>query len=67
VILDEPTFGLGRKQVINLAHYLQLYLKNKHLIIISHDKEFIYSFCDQILDLDQHQLITEPSKMMSNG
>lgn len=67
VILDEPTFGLGRKQVINLAHYLQLYLKNKHLIIISHDKEFIYSFCDQILDLDQHQLITEPSKTMSNG
>jgi len=66
VILDEPTFGLGRKQVINLAHYLQLYLKSKHLIIISHDKEFIYSFCDQILDLDRQQLITEPQKTISN-
>ncbi len=66
VILDEPTFGLGRKQVINLAHYLQLYLKNKQLIIISHDKEFIHSFCDQILDLDQHQLITEPLKTILN-
>lgn len=66
VILDEPTFGLGRKQVINLAHYLQLYLKSNQLIIISHDKEFIYSFCDQILDLDQQLLITEPFKTISN-
>lgn len=67
IILDEPTFGLGRKQVINLAHYLELYLKTKHLIIISHDHEFIHSFCDQILDLDQYPLFTELSDTLSNG
>ncbi len=67
VILDEPTFGLGRKQVINLARYLELYLKTKHLIIISHDIEFIQSFCDQTLDLDQTSLLTELSEKIPNG
>jgi ATPase subunit of ABC transporter with duplicated ATPase domains len=67
VILDEPTFGLGRKQVINLARYLELYLKTKHLIIISHDIEFIQSFCDQTLDLDQTPLLIELSEKIPNG
>ncbi len=60
LVLDEPIFGLGRDQIINLSHYLQLYLHNKHFIIISHDHHFIHSFCDQILDLD-HTTLAMPT------
>jgi len=67
LVLDEPTFGLGRRQVIKLFHYLQLYLKNKHLIIISHDNQFIHSFCDQILDIDQHQHFSTPLTQYHHG
>ncbi len=67
LILDEPTFGLGREQVLTLAHHLQLYVKNKYLLIISHDTEFIYTFCDCVFDMDQNTLIAETKKIISNG
>ena len=67
LILDEPTFGLGRQQVLTLTHHLRLYLKNKHLIIISHDTEFIYTFCDRVFDMDQSTIITEKNNITSNG
>ena len=67
LILDEPTFGLGRQQVLTLTHHLRLYLKNKNLIIISHDTEFIYTFCDRVFDMDQSTIITEKNNITSNG
>lgn len=67
LILDEPTFGLGREQVLTLARQLHLYLKNKYLIIISHDTEFIYTFCDRIYDLDRNTINAEKKNLISNG
>ncbi len=67
LILDEPTFGLGRQQVLTLARYLELYLKNKHLIIISHDSEFIHTFCDRVFDMDQLLIKTKTDKNIYNG
>ncbi|MBC8323422.1 MAG: ATP-binding cassette domain-containing protein [Candidatus Marinimicrobia bacterium] len=67
LILDEPTFGLGRQQVLTLTHHLQLYLKNKYLIIISHDTEFIYTFCDRVYDLDQRTINAEKKNSIANG
>lgn len=67
LILDEPTFGLGREQVLTLVRHLQLYVKNKYLLIISHDTEFIYTFCDWVFDIDQNTLITDTKKTISNG
>ena len=51
LILDEPTFGLGNQQTLNLQSYFVRYLKKKHLILISHDKTFINSLCDSIINL----------------
>ena len=62
LILDEPTFGLGWKQKINLLKYLQRYLKQKHLIVISHDVEFIKTICDEVLPLDNDSIIPSDLK-----
>lgn len=52
LILDEPTFGLGWKQKVNLHRYLNMIFLKKYGIILSHDIEFIHSVCDDILALD---------------
>jgi ATPase subunit of ABC transporter with duplicated ATPase domains len=67
LILDEPTFGLGREQVLTLIRQLHLYLNNKYLIIISHDTEFIYTFCDRVYDLDQRTINAEKKNSITNG
>jgi len=51
LILDEPTFGLGNQQKLKLNSYFVRYLNKKHLILISHDKTFINSLCDSIINL----------------
>ncbi len=51
MILDEPTFGLGWKQKVNLHGYLDRLFQKKYGIILSHDLEFVDSICDEILTL----------------
>ena len=63
LILDEPTFGLGWEQRMKLRSFLSDYLIQNHIIIVSHDRDFIFSICDQIIDLDvstviQNSLVT---------
>jgi len=57
LILDEPTFGLGWEQRLILYRYLHKILLNKHLIIVSHDNEFVNYCCDFIFSLDDQSLI----------
>lgn len=64
LILDEPTFGLGWKQTEAVLHYLKEILTGKHLILISHDREFIETICDGILDLDS---VPIPKQNMVNA
>lgn len=46
LILDEPTFGLGWEQKVDLSeHYIE-FLKKSHLILISHDYDFIKNICN---------------------
>ena len=52
IVLDEPTFGLGFQQKIRLSQILKSMLVNKHLILVSHDTNFIQNHCDQIIDFD---------------
>lgn len=52
LILDEPTFGLGWNQKLILSRFFQEVLTHKHLVLISHDKQFVSAHCDQIYDLD---------------
>ena len=62
LILDEPTFGLGWAQKVNLLQYLQRYLKHKHIIVISHDVEFVNTICDTVLSLDNDSITTSDLK-----
>jgi len=57
LILDEPTFGFGWKQKLNLHKYLLRYLIQKHLIIISHDIDFVQNTCDYVFSLNNHTSI----------
>ncbi|MAM14501.1 MAG: hypothetical protein CMF90_02425 [Candidatus Marinimicrobia bacterium] len=52
IILDEPTFGLGYQQKRKLSELLKNILVNKHLILISHDIDFVNAHCDQVLNFD---------------
>jgi len=62
LILDEPTFGLGWTQKVNLLQYLQRYLKQKHIIVISHDVEFVNTICDTVLSLENDSITTSDLK-----
>jgi ATPase subunit of ABC transporter with duplicated ATPase domains len=55
LILDEPTFGFGIEQKLNLLSYLKQILKNKYLILVTHDDVFLNSICDQIITLDRNE------------
>lgn len=57
LILDEPTFGLGWAQRKRLRKFLGVYLTMNHLIVMSHDRDFLFSLCDQIIDLDSSRVI----------
>jgi len=54
LILDEPTFGMGSQQKLNLRSLFINYLKEKHLILISHDHRFIGSICDSTIKLKHY-------------
>jgi len=56
IILDEPSFGLGWDQKVVLREYLIEQMKQKHFIIISHDRPFLDAVSDKILDIDVEQL-----------
>ena len=53
LILDEPTFGLGWDQRVKLRSFIRECMSHLHFMIVSHDKLFIRSICDQVIDLDE--------------
>lgn len=63
LILDEPTFGLGWEQKLILSRFFQEILHQKHLILISHDSDFIHAHCDQIYNLDS-QIVKQNSSLL---
>jgi energy-coupling factor transporter ATP-binding protein EcfA2 len=61
LVLDEPTFGMGYEQAVTLLRYLHTCLKSQHLIIISHEMEFLKGICDQIVSIDQ-KIVQQPGR-----
>ena len=53
LILDEPTFGLGWDQRVKLRSFIRECMSCLHFMIVSHDKVFIRSICQQVIDLDE--------------
>jgi len=54
IVLDEPTAGLdpmGAKEIINLFVNLNKKL-HKTIIIVSHDNEMVYNYCDETVVLN---------------
>ena len=58
IVLDEPTAGLdpkGAKEIINLFVSLNQKL-NKTIIIVSHDNEMVYNYCEETVVLSHGQI-----------
>ena len=66
IVLDEPTFGLGFQQKIKLSQILKSILANKHLILVSHDIEFIQYHCDHIINFDS-KTVMQNNKILNNA
>jgi len=66
IILDEPTFGLGYQQKRKLSQLLKSILVNKHLILISHDIDFVNAHCDQIINFDKKNIF-QNEKIITNA
>tara|TARA_S200000501_G_scaffold379030_1_gene446846 strand:- start:11609 stop:12925 length:1317 start_codon:yes stop_codon:yes gene_type:complete len=66
LVLDEPTFGLGMEQKLILRSYLNESMVSKHLIIVSHDSDFVNSICDQTLNVDS-RLMNSKNNFEANG
>ena len=59
IVLDEPTAGLdpkGAKEMIDLFVGLNKELK-KTIIIVSHDNEMVYNYCDETVVLSKGKVI----------
>ncbi len=58
IVLDEPTAGLdpkGAREIIDLFVDLNRKLR-KTIIIVSHDNEMVYNFCDETVVLSKGQV-----------
>ena len=58
IVLDEPTAGLdpkGAKEIINLFVSLNRQL-HKTIIIVSHDNEMVYNYCEETVVLSHGQI-----------
>ena len=65
IVLDEPTAGLdpkGAKEMINLFISLNKKL-NKTIIIVSHDNEMVYNYCDETVVLDHGKVMYHGSTL----
>ena len=59
IVLDEPTAGLdpmGAKQIIDLFVTMNKKL-NKTIIIVSHDNEMVFNYCDETVVLSQGKIV----------
>ncbi|MCR4634270.1 MAG: energy-coupling factor transporter ATPase [Erysipelotrichaceae bacterium] len=59
IVLDEPTAGLdpkGSKEIIDLFISLNK-TQGKTLIIVSHDNEMVYNYCDDTVVLSKGRLV----------
>ena len=65
IVLDEPTAGLdpqGAKEMINLFVSLNKKL-NKTIIIVSHDNEMVYNYCDETVVLNHGKVMYHGSTL----
>lgn len=57
LLLDEPTNHLDLEAVLWLTNYLSKHWRrNKMIVIVSHDQEFLDEICTNILLIDRHTL-----------
>ena len=57
LVLDEPTYNFGISQKIIYSDLLSKIKEKKHLIIFSHDFEFLKYNCDNIFNIDEPKTI----------
>ena len=65
IVLDEPTAGLdpiGAKEMINLFVTLNKKM-HKTIIIVSHDNEMVYNYCDETVVLNHGKIMYHGSTL----
>ena len=65
IVLDEPTAGLdpkGAREMIDLFVSLNREL-NKTIIIVSHDNEMVYNYCDETVVLSHGKIMYHSSTL----
>ena len=65
IVLDEPTAGLdpmGAKEMINLFVELNKKL-NKTIIMVTHDNEMVYNYCDETVVLNHGKIMYHGSTL----
>ncbi|KAF8670890.1 hypothetical protein HU200_050155 [Digitaria exilis] len=56
LLLDEPTNHLDLRAVMWLEEYLCTQWKNKTLVVVSHDRDFLNAVCTDIINLHEKKL-----------
>lgn len=61
LLLDEPSAGLGRDKVPELAMFIRCMARDAGMgvLLIEHDMDFVMSVCDRIVVLDFGQIIAD--------
>lgn len=59
LLLDEPTNNLDLESIMSLQKYLST-IKNKTIILVSHDEEFISAVTQKVLVLEEGKLTVYP-------
>ena len=53
IIFDEPTSGLDSLHMHEFAKLLKKHLKDKCVLILTHDEELVAEYCDRVIDLSR--------------
>lgn len=56
LLCDEPTSALDKENAIKVMHVLKEYGKKAIVIVVSHDTNLLYEYCDHVLYLDHGTL-----------
>ena len=70
MLLDEPAAGLSTSETIRLFEHLTTLVRHRGVtaLVVVHDVDAVFRFCDQITALDLGQLLTtgKPTEVRSN-
>ena len=59
VVLDEPTAGMTAEETFKTGEMINLNLKDKTLVVIEHDMDFVRQIAETVTVLHQGKILAE--------